>query len=132
MKKVKHNEKTKQCANPKCTIVNFNTKSEKKRFCSIYCKNQAAYNYRIIKYPWYHSVMKALKKNIYILEYLNARGVINVMHSELINLGFSFDVVLMPFSDPLGGKIFRYEKLTLRQISVTNYEILKFNVNVNN
>jgi hypothetical protein len=129
MKKVKQNEKTKQCANPKCTIVNFNTKSEKKRFCSIYCKNQAAYNYLNVKYSWYQYVMKSLRKNIKILEYLNSRGVINIMHNELKRLGFSFDIALTTFVDPIGGRIFRYENLTLRQISQNEYELLKLNYN---
>lgn len=131
MKKVKQNEKTKKCANPKCTIVNFNTKSEKKKFCSIYCKNQAAYNYSNVKYPWYKYVMKTLRKNIKILEYLNARGVINVVHNELIRMGFVFEIAFTPFTDPIGGKLFRYENLTLRQISKDEYELLKLNINAN-
>ena len=122
-------EKLKKCANPQCTKDHFSSKSGKKKFCSVYCKNQASYAYRKTNYPWYEYVMKGLKKNINILEYLNSRGVINVMHDELVKMGFAFDVALIPFIDPIGGKLFRYENLTIRQISRDQYELLRLNAN---
>ena len=129
MKKVKQNEKTKKCANPDCTKEHFTSKSGKKKFCSVYCKNQASYKFRLANYPWYQNVIRSLKKNIAILEYLHGKGAMNLVHEQLVTMGFNFDVSLFPYVDQIHGKVFRYENLCLRQISKIDYELIKVNSN---
>jgi hypothetical protein len=120
--------KTKTCANPKCKLL-FEFKSPKKMFCSLYCKNQAAYIYSQTNYSWEIKMQKARRKNIQILEYLLNNNFFNMKYEELKKMGFNPSVAIIPTKDPKERTLFRYGNIGMIIISPTEVELFKIKTN---
>ena len=117
----------KVCCNPKCTEPHFETKNSKKKFCSNYCKNQAAYLYHITVYKWEVLLVKARRKNIQILEYLQNKKIWRTIKEELRKMGFDFDAANIPLIEANGANVFRYGNIGLRIFPNNECELFTFN-----
>lgn len=127
--------KTVLCANPQCSEF-FETTNAKKKFCCLYCKNQAAYWYKQKFYKWEVEIQKGRLNNIRILEELNQRRFPKVISTELMKLGFDFKIALLPDKDELNRYAYRFGNLYLVQLSKSEFEIvelskIKFSKNEN-
>ena len=120
--------KTKICANPECNS-SFVFKNPKKRFCNLYCKNQAAYLYKLEHYTWEVTKQKARQKNIQILEYLLKNNFTKIIYEELKKLGFYFDAAYMPDKDAQKRFVYRYGNIQMILLSTTEVELNYINKN---
>lgn len=116
----------KVCCNPKCTHPHFKTKNSKKKFCSNYCKNQAAYLYHQTIYKWEVLLFKARRKNIQLLEYLLNKKIWNISKEELEKMGFDFNAANIPLIGPDGSSTFRYGNIGLCIFSNNECELFTF------
>lgn len=116
----------KVCCNPKCTHPHIETKNPKKKFCSIYCKNQAAYLYHQTIYEWEVQLFKARQKNIQLLEYLINKEIWNINKEELKKMGFDFDAANIPLIGSDGSIAFRYGNIVLCQFSNNECKLFTF------
>ena len=114
--------KTKICANPSCNS-SFEYKNPKKRFCCLYCKNQAAYLYKLENYAWEVTMQKARLKNIQILEYLLKNNFSKANSTELKKSGFDFNVAFMADKDEQKRSVFRYGNIQMLLLSPTEVEL---------
>ena len=118
--------KTKICANPSCNS-SFEYKNPKKRFCCLYCKNQAAYLYKLENYAWEVTMQKARLKNIQVLEYLLNKKTFKISDEELKKMGFDFCAAHIPHKDEQKRFVYRYGNIGLRLISGTDLELFQIN-----
>lgn len=116
--------KSKTCSYSECGKL-FPDKNPKKRFCSLSCKNKAAYQYDQENYVWENRQFKARRKNIQIVEYLMFQKKTKVLFSELKILGFDSGASHIPFSDNDGFQIFRYGNIGIKILSKTECELFK-------
>jgi hypothetical protein len=115
-------EQLKICANPYC-LADFESTNIKQKYCSLYCKNQAAYWYRQKVYKWEVEVQKGRLNNIKILEDLKQRGYCSINSKELFKMGFDFKIALVPDKDEMQRQVYRYGNLYLIRLSRTDFEI---------
>ena len=120
--------KTKICANPECNS-SFVYKNPKKRFCNLYCKNQAAYLYKLEHYIWEVAKQKARQKNIQILEYLMKNNFTKATSGELKKLGFDFNAAYMSDQDLQKRTVYRYGNIQMVLLSPTEVELVYINKN---
>lgn len=113
---------TKICLNPACK-VSFETKNPKKRFCTLRCKNQAAYRYRLTVYEWETRMLKMRRKNIKILEHLILHKIFRIGQKELTALGFDFHCAFIPDSSTAGFRVYRFGKIYMEQIMKTEFTL---------
>ena len=118
--------KTKICANPGCKS-SFAYKNSKKRFCNLYCKNQAAYLYKLENYGWEVNMQKARQKNIQILEYLINKKTFKISEEELKKLGFDIHAAHIPHKDEQKRFVYRFGNIGMRLISGTELELFYIN-----
>ena len=116
---------SKTCKNAVCGKP-FDGKNPKKRYCCPHCKNQAAYNYRIINYAWEVKMQKARNKNIQILEYFWNRKFVRIIKEELRKMGFDFMAGYMYKINEKGTKMFRYGNLGLVLLSDTEVKLIDY------
>ena len=114
-----------KCAFNQCDNC-FDVKNPKKRFCSLSCKNKAAYQYRLNNYQWETDQFKSRRRNIQILEYAIRLGNTVITFSELKILGFDFGAAHIPYIDKENFKTFRYGNIGMKIISEKECEI--FNI----
>ena len=112
------------CANPKCREY-FATTNIKKKFCSQFCKNQAAYWHKQKIYQWEVGIQKGRLNNIRILEELMQRRCTNINATELTKMGFNFKIALVPDSDEKQRLVYRFGNLYLVRLSKTEFEIIE-------
>ena len=117
--------KIKTCANSVCN-ASFKIKNPKKRFCSLHCKNQAAYNYRLKVYPWEVQLQKGRNKNIQILEYLWKNKTTRIQEEELRKMGFDFRAGYMYITYYKGFKIHRYGNICVQLLTETEVKLFEF------
>jgi hypothetical protein len=98
-------------------------------FCSLYCKNQAAYIYSQTNYSWEIKMQKARRKNIQILEYLLNNNFFKLKYEELKKMGFNPSVAIIPSKDPKERTLFRYGNIGMIIISPTEVELIKLKTN---
>lgn len=114
--------KTKTCSNTECE-KNFDFKNPKKKFCSLICKNQAAYQYNQKNYEWENKQFKARRKNIQILEYLMNQNILKLTINDLKKIGFDLDAALLPFKNELKQPVYRFGNLLITILTATDCEI---------
>ena len=112
------------CVNPKC-MNHFATTNVKKKFCSQYCKNQAAYWHKQKIYQWEVEIQKGRLNNIRILEELMQRRCKNINATELVKMGFRFEIALVPDRDEKERLVYRFGNLYLIRLSNTEFEIIE-------
>lgn len=103
----------------------FQVKNPKKRFCSLSCKNKAAYLFNLKTYDWEIKQFKARRKNIQILEYLYNQGKIRVTLDDLKLIGFEENCAIIPSKNEQKKIVFRFGNILLTIISEKEGELTK-------
>lgn len=113
------------CANPSCQLP-LDGRNPKKKYCSINCKNQAAYAYKKEHYAYENKLFKGRLGNIQILEHLYHRGTRKTNDTVLRSMGFDFEAAIMPYRNEENLDVFRFGNLGLIQLEPKHYELVKF------
>jgi hypothetical protein len=116
--------KTKNCANSECKKI-FEYKNPKKKFCSLYCKNQAAYIYQQKYYDWEITMLKARRKNMQIIEYLVRQANFIGLLEDLKKMGFDLNAGYIPNLNDDNLSVFRYGNIGMCLLSKMEYEFFK-------
>ena len=114
----------KECANPKCSEY-FTSVNARKRFCSLVCKNQAAYWHKQVVYEWENRIQKQRLKNIKILESLYKRGIYTANDIELKKMGFILEAAIIPDLTAENQTVFRFGNHYLVMIEANEFRIKK-------
>ncbi len=117
--------KTKKCENINCDET-FETMNVKKKFCCLYCKNQANYFLKQKTYPWEIKMAKVRRKNIQILEGLYQRNEKEISPNSLAKCGFDMDAAMLPSINNENKNVFRFGNLGLVAMSQSQFIIIKF------
>jgi hypothetical protein len=112
------------CINPDCGLE-IVSNNPRKKYCSLTCKNKAAYSYKQTVYEWEDRMFKTRRKNIKILEYLFSIKNMRPTGKILEDLGFDLTVAYMPYHDENGHRVYRYGNIGLVVETVNQYQLIK-------
>lgn len=116
--------KSKTCANTECAKV-YQTKNPKKKFCSLICKNRAAYLFRQTHHAWEEKHIKTRRKNVQILEKLWSKKKTQISTHDLNILDFDFEAPMAVTTTDDKQKVFRYGNMGLKLIKQNEYELIQ-------
>lgn len=113
-----------KCAFNQCDNC-FDVKNPKKRFCSLSCKNKAAYQYRLNNYQWETDQFKSRRRNIQILEYLYLQNKLFIKFDDLELLGFNTESAIIPSFNSLNQIVYKYGNILLTELTNKCYKLTK-------
>jgi hypothetical protein len=103
----------------------FVSNNPRKKYCSLTCKNKAAYAYKQTFYEWEDQMSKARRSNIKILEYLYSQKNITLTKKQLETMGFDFSAAYIPDKNKEQQRVYQFGNIALCVVSDYNYLIHK-------
>lgn len=105
------------CQNPKCGIEITDYKSNKRKFCSDYCKNSYGNQKRKEENQGINHFNTKMKENEIILKFFKDRNVLEVPLQMIDSLGF----------DSTYSEFVRIKKILNKQNKIENIKVFKIN-----